>query len=302
MATLTAPEAESAAAPPAPPAAIAVPAIVGETCPSCGAAVAGEWCAACGERQLREEQFSARNFLREVREELLELDGRVLRSLRLLVTRPGFLTLEALQGRRRLYLGAFRMYLAAFALLTLVSPLMTEQAEQREQKADALTAQLARLVHAIALRRHTSDASAKQALMDATLQHESWISVAIPLLFAVFLFAVFHRRRRWFGEHLLFATHWATFNYVFGLAIFPLQYVGGLVGGGVAGKVAVLVVYLVSTGWLVGYMALSFRRVYGGGRGASVAWGLLLVTCFSVAQLIVAIVAVGTAAARLAYL
>lgn len=303
MATLSAtPEAEPAAAPPAPAAAIAVPAIAGDTCPSCGATVTGEWCARCGERLLREEHLSARHFFREVREDVLDLDGRWLRSLWLVLTRPGFLTLEALQGRRRLYLGAFRMYLAVFALLTLVSPWMTTQAEQRQQSADALTRRFARLVHEIAVRRHVSDGSAKQALLEATLQHESWISFTIPLLFAVFLFALFRRRRRWFGEHLLFATHWATFNYLFGLLIFPLQFVGGVLGGGLVGKVAVLVIYLATTAVMIGYMAVAFRRVYGGGRGASVGWGLLLVTCFSVAQLAVAVIAVGTAAGRLAYL
>ncbi|HET7459649.1 MAG TPA: DUF3667 domain-containing protein, partial [Longimicrobium sp.] len=303
MATLSVtPEAESVAAPAGPPAAIAVPAIAAETCPSCGAPVAGEWCARCGERLLREEDFSARHFFREVRGDVLDLDGRWLRSLWLVVTRPGFLTLEAFQGRRRLYLGAFRMYLAVFALLTLVSPLMTSQAEQREQSADALTRRFARLVHEIAVRTHTGDAQAKRALLETTMQHESWISFTIPLLFAVLLFALFRRRRRWFGEHLLFATHWATFNYLFGLLIFPLQYADRLVGGGVPGKAAVAVIYLATTGLLVGYMAVAFRRVYGGGRGASVAWGLVLVTCFSVAQLVVAVIAVGTAAARLAYL
>jgi len=303
MATLSlTPEAESAAAPPAPPAAIAVPAIAGETCPSCGAAAAGDWCSACGERLPREDQFSARHFFNEIREEVLDLDGRWLRSIKLLLTRPGALTLEVLQGRRRLYLGAFKMYLAVFALLTLGSPLMTARAEQREQSADALTRRFARLVHEVAVRRGVSDGSAKQALLDTTLQHESWISFAIPLLFAVLLFALFRRRRRWFGEHLLFATHWATFNYLFGLLAFPLQFVADLRGGGVPGKVAVLVIYLASTGLMLGYLAVAFRRVYGGGKGASIAWGVLLLVCFSTAQLLVALVAVATAAARLAYL
>jgi Protein of unknown function (DUF3667) len=307
MATLSlTPEAEIAAAPPAAsiavPAIVAAPPIAGDTCPSCGAPVSGEWCAACGERRLREEQFSARQFFAEIREDVLDVDGRWLRSLWLVLTRPGFLTLEALQGRRRLYLGAFRMYLAVFALLTVISPLMTAQAEQRQQKADALAARLARLVHEIAVRRDIGDGAARQALLDTTMQHESWISFTIPLLFGVILFALFRRRRRWFGEHLLFATHWATFNYLFGLLIFPLQYLNGLLGGGLPGQLAVLALYLATSCLMIGYMAVAFRRVYGGGKGASVGWGLVLVTCFSIAQVVVAVIAVGTAAARLAYL
>ncbi len=297
MATLSAsPQPEAAAADPAPrPGAVPVPAIVAEACPSCGAALAGDWCHACGERRLREDQFSVRHFFREVGTEVFDLDGRALRSLRLLVTRPGFLTLEVLQGRRRLYLGAFKMYLAVFAALMLLAPLMEQPAEG--QKTGALAARLTQLSHRIAVNRGVSDVEAERAFLAASLQHESWVSIIIPLVFAALLFGLFRRRRAWFGEHLLFATHFATFNYVFALVLVPAQL--GLAKLGLFGAA---VVFLGSTGVMLAYLSLAFRRVYGGGRAASVGWGLALMVSFSIAQAVAAVVAIATAYARLAYL
>lgn len=297
MATLSAsPEPEAPEAAPATRLdAVAVPAIVAEACPSCGAALAGDWCHACGERRPRDDQFSVRHFFREVGAEVFDFDGRALRSLRLLLTRPGFLTLEVLQGRRRLYLGAFKMYLAVFAALMLLAPLMEQPGEG--QKTGALAARLTQLTHSIAVHRGVSDVEAERAFLAASLQHESWVSIIIPLVFAAMLFGLFRRRRAWFGEHLLFATHFATFNYVFALVLVPAQ-----LGLSKLGLVGAAVIFLASTGVMLAYLAVAFRRVYGGGRAASIGWGLALMLAFSIAQAVAAAVAVATAYVRLIYL
>lgn len=273
------------------------PAAEAEVCPSCGAGVAGEFCGACGERRLRPEHFSMRHFVREVWGEVFDLDSRAVRSVRLLFTQPGFLTLEALRGRRRPYVGALKMYLAVFAAVTVLSPLLTAQAEQREQKADAFTAQFSRLVHAIAVYSGRSDADAKQAFTSAAVQHEGWLAILIPLLFAVFLFALFRRRRRWFGEHLMFAIHFATFNYGVGLILIIPQ-----LSVFRPGQAVTLAIGLATVAAMFAYTMVAVRRVYGGGRGAAAGWAVVLLVCFSIAQLAIGALSLATAAARLAYL
>jgi len=282
--------AEPTASAPAAPAAA-------DACPSCGATVAGEFCGACGERRLRSEHFSMRHFVREVWGEVFDLDSRAARSVRLLFTRPGFLTLEALRGRRRPYVGALKMYLAVFAVVTVLSPLLTAETEQRAQKADAFTAQFSRLVHTIAVHSGRSDADARQAFTSVAVQHEGWLAILIPLLFAVFLFALFRRRRRWFGEHLMFATHFATFNYGVGLILIIPQ-----LSVFRPGQVVTLAIGLATMVALFAYMMVAVRRVYGGGRGAAAVWAVVLLLGFSVAQVAIGALALATAAARLAYL
>ncbi|NQT61394.1 MAG: DUF3667 domain-containing protein [Candidatus Marinimicrobia bacterium] len=58
-------------------------------------------------------------------EELLDVDSRVLRTLRLLFTKPGFLTTEYVKGRRVRYLPPVRIYLVASVLFFLSLTLNT---------------------------------------------------------------------------------------------------------------------------------------------------------------------------------
>src|SRR3954468_7076190 len=70
-----------------------------------------------------------------------------------------------------------------------------------------------------------TDAAVEKALEETVAQHMAWLSVLIPLVFATFLFACFHRRRRWFGEHLVFAIHFGPFNFLIALILLPFQLV-----------------------------------------------------------------------------
>ena len=54
---------------------------------------------------------------------LFDFDGRMLISLRLLMTRPGFLSYEYINGRRVSYTSPIRMYLVISLVFFFVFPL-----------------------------------------------------------------------------------------------------------------------------------------------------------------------------------
>jgi hypothetical protein len=86
-------------------------------CPSCGSPATGRYCAQCGERFLRARDFELRHFLSEhVAHEMLEFDGKLPRTLRVLLTQPGQLALEYVAGRRKPYVSPLRLYLVTFLL------------------------------------------------------------------------------------------------------------------------------------------------------------------------------------------
>lgn len=79
----------------------------------------GSYCFRCGQRHadiLR----PVRTLLREIASDVLTLDNRLLRTLRLLLSRPGFLTNEYLAGHRSRYVRPFRLYVAASVVYFLV--------------------------------------------------------------------------------------------------------------------------------------------------------------------------------------
>jgi Protein of unknown function (DUF3667) len=91
-------------------------------CRNCGADTFGEFCAVCGQ-ETRVKLPTARVFLREAMGRYVALDGRLWRTLAALLFRPGFLTREYFQGRRRRYIRPARLFLvlslALFAAIRL---------------------------------------------------------------------------------------------------------------------------------------------------------------------------------------
>lgn len=82
-----------------------------ERCLNCGATLAGRYCSRCGQ-DAREGDLSIANWLREVADDLLNIDGKILRTLRLLFARPGQLSDEWSAGRRVEFVRPLRLYLA----------------------------------------------------------------------------------------------------------------------------------------------------------------------------------------------
>ena len=94
-------------------------------CPSCAEPGRGRYCSACGERFLVDHDFSLRHFFLEtLPHEVLDIDGRFLRTLRLLLVKPGMLASEYVVGRRQRYVGPLRFYVIAFLLHATLAALL----------------------------------------------------------------------------------------------------------------------------------------------------------------------------------
>ena len=90
-----------------------------DTCRNCGAHTSGHYCANCGqETRLALPTFPA--FMREAAGRYVALDGRLWRTLAALVARPGYLTREYFDGRRRRYIRPGRLFLVLYLLLFAV--------------------------------------------------------------------------------------------------------------------------------------------------------------------------------------
>ena len=85
-------------------------------CLNCAAPLGGAYCSACGQRAV---DLAAPTWVvvREGVSEAIDLDGRVLNTLRALVA-PGRLTADFLRGRRAPYLGPLKLFFAAGAALS----------------------------------------------------------------------------------------------------------------------------------------------------------------------------------------
>src|SRR5580658_1431395 len=88
------------------------------TCQNCGTRVDQNFCPNCGQ-EYTTMIVPIGHLLREVLDLFLLLDSKLLRTLKLLVMRPGFLTNEYIAGRRARYVSPFRLYFVISALYFL---------------------------------------------------------------------------------------------------------------------------------------------------------------------------------------
>jgi hypothetical protein len=92
-------------------------------CRDCGAPISGNYCAHCGQETLIETP-TIRQFLHELADQYVAVEGKLGRTLRVLLAQPGQLTIDYLEGRRQRYVRPLKLYLSVsvvfFGLLGLL--------------------------------------------------------------------------------------------------------------------------------------------------------------------------------------
>lgn len=169
----------------------------------------------------------------ELVRETLDVDGRAFRSVRALLFQPGVLTREYLAGRRRFYTSPLRLYLVIsitfFVLLAWVASqgILLDISQDQGQGA------------------------AEQAqFMSETLP--KLMFVLLPI-FALFLKGLYPRRL--YFDHIIFSLHLHSAAYVALAVMLPLEEVSNT-------HWLPLIVQLIATGYLLGYLVVSVHRVY----------------------------------------
>jgi hypothetical protein len=248
-------------------------------CLNCGEPLSGPFCSACGQRVVPPRP-SLRELLGEAFAEFSGWDGKLANTLRLLILRPGQLTIDFLDGRRARYISPLRLYLSVslvYFVLSAAAPPSTAPAKVARigeagnaqltvsvggaHTPDQLTTEdrealLASLSHAPkplrpALRRIASDPKGFQ---------NDFVGVMPKLLFALLpvfaaILALFYRRRG-FVEHLYFTIHLQTFLFIsLGL---------GVLARFTHSVAAAVIVFVVTLVWVPLYTHFALRRTYGG--------------------------------------
>lgn len=213
-------------------------------CRNCGATAPERFCPACGqhtEQRLR----PFREWFMEGLESFFSLDAVWWRSLVVLLTRPGALTLAFLDGQRIRFTYPMRLYIVTSAVtLALASVLGSfDWARTAEGWTPEMIATLA-----------TLGLDFGNPLFVERFEHRfatvlPVLNLLSPIGLALALKVVFPRR--YFEEHAIFALHYATFIVVAGI---PILFVRG------ATQQLMGIVPLVLGAW---YGFVAVPRVYG---------------------------------------
>ncbi len=94
----------------------------GRRCPNCGSGVVRRYCADCGQAAPRPDDYSLREHAADFIDQLASVDGRISRTMGVLVSRPGALTAAHLEGRRARYLRPLQLFLLVNLVLFVAAP------------------------------------------------------------------------------------------------------------------------------------------------------------------------------------
>jgi hypothetical protein len=206
-------------------------------CPNCGASLHGPFCARCGQKESPlDPPFS--EFLRELVHEIAHVDSKVVQSVRLLLTRPGFLSREHFEGRRMRYVSPIRLYLlssvlyfAVVAFAPLAGPRISCTTCPPEDRARV-----------------------EQEMREAAVHWTPRAMFVLVPMFAGLIALAARRSGRNYPQHLYFAMHIHTAWFVLGVVaavagLAHVPYITSVVSGGV-------------TLYAMLYLVLAFRRAY----------------------------------------
>jgi hypothetical protein len=189
------------------------------TCPTCNQAVATSYCPTCGERPLHAHDLSLRGLISQVTQACTNIDGPLLRSLRSLLTRPGFLTEAYLQGQRKPYTLPLQLFLIANVVFFATQSLTGEKIFSTPLAAhlhNDIWGGFARWLVALRLEaRHTTlDLYAPVFDQAVAVNAKSLIILMVPP-FSLLPALLFYRMRRPFVAHVVFSLHFYAFLLLF---------------------------------------------------------------------------------------
>lgn len=102
-------------------------------CLNCGAEVTGKYCSNCGQLN-RIPKMQLNDLLHEVLHSIIHFDGKFFETIKLLCTKPGFLTTEYISGKRSKYLPPVQMYLFTSAIFFFLLNTFFLQSPKLEQE------------------------------------------------------------------------------------------------------------------------------------------------------------------------
>ena len=221
-------------------------------CRNCGGELHGRFCHQCGQKSVAS-QVSVHDFLHEAADELAHLDGKIFQTLKLLLLKPGSLTVEHLQGRRARYVSPLRLYLTCSLLFFALSAMTPDPFDFNVKITGVATARDQQIAERAI--------EAMRDLRDRILHYAPRAMFLLMPVFALLTWLVYRSKQPFYLAHLYYALHVHAFMFAT-MAIVELTSFFGNAGRTVGGLVPLTI---------VPYHYIALKRTFGGSRLA-VAW------------------------------
>lgn len=208
-------------------------------CLNCGTNVTGKYCQNCGQENIEVKETFFQIVYHFI-EDITHFDGKLIKTLKYLITKPGFLTKEYVSGKRASYIHPIRMYLFISAIFFLfifsgeqkLVDVNTKQSNSskivfgdstygtlaaydsaqsklpKQKKDNWLTSKLIKQQIIINNKFGNDQNKILAALIDNFKHNFSKILYLSLPIFAFFLWILYKRNRSYyFADHMIFSIH-----------------------------------------------------------------------------------------------
>ena len=185
------------------------------SCPTCRRDIATAFCPSCGETAVDRRDLTLRGLARQAFETFVAVDGKLMRSFRMLLRRPGALSLAYVRGQRVAFTGPFRVFLFAnmlfFAAQSLTDASVVGTSLQSHLHEQDWSGIAQRLVARRLVELRTTLELYAPAFDRAVVLNAKSLIILMVLPFTGALALTFLPARRPFVAHAVFALHFYAF-------------------------------------------------------------------------------------------
>ncbi|MCX7553592.1 DUF3667 domain-containing protein [Marinicella sp. S1101] len=184
-----------------------------QNCPSCDEVIIGQFCHQCGEKQFSQHDLSISKVAKHAIAAVTDIDGKWLKTIKLLLTQPGVLSTHYLSGIRKHLLTPFQLLLFCSIKFFLIAGLVGYSAFTTPLKThlnaeNFIHQKVAQELVSDRLKQTGQDAGEfAEAFNDtAEFQARTLVMLMVPM-FAVVVFLLYPSQSHPVVSSLVFATH-----------------------------------------------------------------------------------------------
>ncbi len=185
------------------------------TCPTCNVPVATPFCPTCGEHALHTRELTLRALFEQLFEAFTNIDGRLIRSFRFLVSRPGALTIAYLKGQRKPYIGPVALFLIINVIFFAVESMTGGEVFTTPLESHLKTQPWSEAIQGVVagrLQEQGTTLAAYEPVFDQAIASKARsLIILMALAFSIAPALVFMRSRRPLMAHVVFSLHFYAF-------------------------------------------------------------------------------------------
>jgi hypothetical protein len=182
-------------------------------CKSCGTVFRGTYCNNCGEKVLSAQDRSFKAFLNNLFQALTLVDGKVVKTLWLILRKPGFISGEYVAGRRVNYLKPLSLFFALNLIYFLLPVIQLFNASLKTQLNSSLGLVIQDLVAHKMIQENILNVNSFSLIYDQKTTGLAKLIVMVFVIIASLPLNILYRKKGfYFVDHMTYMVELVCFN------------------------------------------------------------------------------------------